>query len=100
MTAWLASLAVASGVTGALLVYLASPQQLLRVAGPWPTRRRWWPGTACTLVSLAATTRVLAPMEAVFAWSVLLMFVGSIAPFLGAWRARARAGHAAEKNRP
>lgn len=100
MTAWLASLAVVSGVAGALLFYLASPQQQLRAAGPWPARRRWWPGTVCTLVSLAATTRVLAPMEAVFAWSVLLMFVGSIAPFLGAWRARARAGDAAGNGGP
>lgn len=90
MTAWLALLAIASGTAGALLAYLASPRQLLRAAGPWPARRRGWPAAACALVSLLATTRLMAPLEAVFAWSVLLMFVASIAPFLGVWRARSR----------
>lgn len=94
MTAWLASLAIAGGIAGALLLYLASPQQQLRAAGPWPAHRRGWPGAVCAVVSLAAMTRLVAPMEAVFAWSVLLMFVGSVAPFLGAWRARSRAAKA------
>lgn len=91
MTTWLAVLAVAGGTLGALLFYLASPQQQWRAAGPWPARCRWWPASVCALASLLATTRLLAPTEAVFAWSVLLMFVASIAPFLGAWRARSRA---------
>lgn len=95
MTIWLAVLATVSGSASALLFYLASPQQQWRAAGPWPARLRWWPGTVCALVSLIAMTQAIAPMEAVFAWSVLLMFVWSIAPFLGAWRARVRAGKTA-----
>ncbi len=91
MTLLLALLAAASGTAAALLAYLASPQQQWRAAGPWPSRRRGWPGAACALASLLAMLRVLAPMEAVFAWAVLLMFVWSLAPFLGAWRARTRA---------
>ncbi|MFT3763792.1 MAG: hypothetical protein QM761_14520 [Pseudoxanthomonas sp.] len=92
MTALLAILATVSGSASALLFYLASPQQQWRAAGPWPARHGWWPGTVCALVSLLATMRVIAPMEAVFAWSVLLMLVWSVAPFVGAWRARSRAG--------
>lgn len=91
----LALLATTAGIASALLFYLACPQQQLRAAGPWPTRHRWWPGTLCALASLLALWRLLAPMEAVFAWSVLLMLVGSVAPFLGLWRARARAGRVA-----
>lgn len=96
VTTWLIVLAVNSGTASALLFYLASPQQQLRAAGPWPARRRWWPATVCALVSLVVMMRLLAPMEAVFAWGVLLMFVASIAPFLGAWRARARAAAKAD----
>ncbi|MFT4257346.1 MAG: hypothetical protein QM599_10375 [Pseudoxanthomonas sp.] len=84
-------LATVSGSASALLFYLASSQQQWRAAGPWPARHGWWPGTLLALVSLLATMRVVAPMEAVFAWSVLLMFVWSVAPFIGAWRARSRA---------
>lgn len=89
MTPWLALLATLCGTAAALLFYLASPQQQWRAAGPWPTRRRWWPGSMCALLSLVSMTLLLAPKEAVFAWCVLLMFVASIAPFLGAWRSRA-----------
>lgn len=95
MTYALALLATLAGIAAAMLSYLASSQQQLRAAGPWPARLRGWPASACALVSLAAMTRVLAPMEAVFAWSVLLMCVWSLAPFLGLWRARARAAKAA-----
>lgn len=91
MTFALALAALVLGTAGALALYLASPQQQWRVAGPWPGRRRWWPGTALALASLLATMQVVAPMEAVFAWSVLLMLALSVAPFLGAWRARTRA---------
>ena len=91
MTFVLALAALVLGTAGAIRLYLASPQQQWRVAGPWPGRRRWWPGTALALASLLATMQVVAPMEAVFAWSVLLMLVLSVAPFLGAWRARTRA---------
>ncbi|MCL7714800.1 hypothetical protein [Stenotrophomonas mori] len=95
MTLLYALLATASGTAAALLSYLASPQQLWRAAGPWPARHRAWPTAACALVSLLAMLRLLAPLEAVFAWSVLLMFVWSLAPFLGAWRARVRSRGAA-----
>lgn len=91
MSIALALLATVAGIASAMLFYLACPQQQLRAAGPWPSRYRWWPGTLCAIASLLAVSRLLAPMEAVFAWSVLLMLVGSVAPFLGLWRARARA---------
>ena len=84
-------LATLSGTASAWLFYLSSPQQQWRAEGAWPKRQPWWPGIVFALVSLVAMTQVMAPMEAVFAWSVLLMFVTSIAPFLGAWRARTRA---------
>ncbi|MFT3755341.1 MAG: hypothetical protein QM769_05255 [Pseudoxanthomonas sp.] len=92
MTAFFAILATFSGSASALLFYLASKQQQWHAAGPWPSRHGWWPGTLLALLSLIATMQVVAKLEAVFIWSVLLMFVWSIAPFLGAWRARSRAG--------
>ncbi|MCP5471939.1 MAG: hypothetical protein H7A18_07680 [Sinobacteraceae bacterium] len=88
MNPWLL-LAILTGAAAAVLFYLASPQQQWRAAGP--VRGRWWPGSVCALASLMATLQLLAPMESVFAWSVLLMFVASIMPFLGAWRRRSRA---------
>lgn len=91
MTPLLALIAAALCLLGALLLYLASPQQLLRAAGPWPAGRSWWPGIACLLASLLLFLRVLAPVEAVAGWSVMAMLVWSILPFLGAWRARRRA---------
>jgi len=94
MTPWLAVAAVLSCLAGTLLLYLASPQQQLRAAGPWPLRRSWWPGIACLLLSLPLLLRVLAPVEAVAGWSVLAMLFWSLWPFLGAWRARVRARRA------
>ena len=91
MMVWLALLAIAAGIASAMLLYVASPQQQLRAAGPWPARHRAWPGAVCALLSLLALLPLLAPMEAVFTWCVLLMLVWSLAPFLGAWRARVRA---------
>lgn len=91
MTAALVLFAFLSGGAAAMLFYLASPQQQVRAAGSWPARNRWWPGALCAAASLLAMLRWLAPLEAVFAWSVLLTFVWSVAPFLGLWRARARA---------
>ncbi|MGB3392355.1 MAG: hypothetical protein WA956_02265 [Stenotrophomonas sp.] len=91
MTFWLAALAALLCLFGTLLLYLVSPQQQLRAAGPWPARRPWWPGIACLLVSLPLFLRVLAPVEAVAGWSVLAMLFWSLWPFLGAWRAQARA---------
>lgn len=75
---------------GSLLCYLSSPQQLLR-RGRLPS----WPGIACLLLSLPLFWRLLAPLEAVAAWCVLAMLAWSLLPFLGAWRARVRAGRAA-----
>ncbi|QNN46937.1 hypothetical protein H9L17_01840 [Thermomonas brevis] len=95
MTAGLAVGAALLCLLGALLLYLASPQQQLRAAGPWPARRPWWPGIACLLLSLLLFLQVLAPVEAVAGWSVLAMLVWSLLPFLGAWRARVRAGRTA-----
>ena len=95
MTSWLAALAVLLCLFGTLLLYLASPQQQLRAAGPWPAGRSWWPGLACLLLSLPLFLRVLAPVEAVAAWSVLAMLAWSLLPFIGAWRARVRARRAA-----
>lgn len=89
MSAWLL-LAALLCVAGALLLYVASPQQQLRASGPWPARRGWWPGSACSLASLWLTLRLLPPVEAVSAWVVLLTLVLSLAPFMGAWRARTR----------
>lgn len=95
MTVLLSVLAFSSGCIAALLLYLASPQQQLRAAGPWPLRHGWLPGSVLALVSLAATWPLLAPVEAVSTWLVLLMLVWSVAPLLGAWRARVRAGRSA-----
>ncbi|MNN21488.1 hypothetical protein D3C81_1348090 [compost metagenome] len=82
-------------IVAALLFYLASPQQQLRAAGRWPTRHAWWPGTLLSLLALRLMWPLLAPLEAVTAWLVLITLVGSVMPFLGAWRARVRARSAA-----
>lgn len=95
MNPWLLLAAALLCAGGGMLLYLASPQQQMRAAGPWPARRRAWPGTACALAALVLVLRVLPPVEAVSAWLVLLTLVLSIAPFLGAWRARARSGRQA-----
>jgi hypothetical protein len=47
------------------------------------------------LVSLLAMWQLMAPLEAISAWLVLLTLVWSTAPFLGAWRARVRARRSA-----
>lgn len=90
MNPWLVAAATLAGVAGAWLLYLASPQQQWRAQGPWPARRRPWPGALCLALSLVLAWRTLAPVEAVSAWLVLVMLVWSLAPFLGAWRARRR----------
>lgn len=88
MTPVLVLLAGLTGITAALLFYLASPQQQWRRSGPWPPRHRAWPAGVCAVSSLLLLLQLLAPMEAVFAWCVLLMFGLSLMPFLGAWQAR------------
>lgn len=84
-------LAAALCLLGTLLLYLTSPQQLLRAAGPWPSHRSWWPSITCLLASLLLLLRVLAPVEAVAGWSVLAMLLWTALPFFGAWHARRRA---------
>ncbi len=91
MSLMFALVAVLAGVASALLFYVASPQQQLRASGPWPSRRCWLPGTLLALLSLLTMWQVLAPLETVFAWSILLMLVWSVMPFIGAWRAHSRA---------
>jgi hypothetical protein len=90
MNPWLVVAAALAGVTGTCLLYLASPQQQWRALGPWPRWHRAWPGTLCLLLSLLLLWPTMGPLEAVSAWLALLMLVGSLAPFLGAWRARLR----------
>ncbi len=90
MNPWLLAPAAVLCTAGAMLLYVASPQQQLRARGRWPARHGWWPGTLCAIASLVLVLRALPPVEAVSAWTVLLTLVLSLAPFLGAWRARAR----------
>ena len=100
MTYLFALLATLCGCASAWLFYIASPQQQWRGAGAWPTRHRLLPGAALAALSLLAMWQLLAPLEAVFAWSILLMMVWTVAPFLGAWRARSRVSRsAAEQGR-
>lgn len=94
MTDWLLLLASVSCIAGAALLYLAAPQQQWRAAGPWPARRRLWPGTLCLLASLALLWPTMGPGAAVCAWLLLATLVWTLAPFAGAWRARARAARA------
>ncbi|KRG62432.1 hypothetical protein ABB26_16510 [Stenotrophomonas humi] len=94
MSLLLVIIATVVGTAAAMLLYVASPQQQLRAAGPWPTRHAWWPGSVLAVVSLLTMWQLLAPLEAISAWLVLLTLVWSIAPFLGAWRARVRARRA------
>lgn len=98
MSVFFALVAVLTGIASALLFYLASPQQQLRAGGAWPRRRPWLPATLLALLSLVAMWQVLAPLETVFAWSILLMLVWSVLPFLGAWRAGRRAARVASGN--
>lgn len=90
MNPWLVAAAAMAGIAGTWLLYLASPQQQWRAQGPWPARRRPWPGLLCLLLSLGLAWPAMGPVEAVSAWLVLVMLVASLAPFLGAWRARRR----------
>jgi hypothetical protein len=89
MNPWLVALAALSGTAGVWLLYLASPQQQWRVQGPW---RSGWPGALCLLLSLVLAWPLMGALEAVSAWLVLVMLVASLAPFVGAWRARRRGG--------
>lgn len=90
MNAWLVAAAALAGVSGTWLLYLASPQQQWRAPDPSPGRHRAWPGALCLLLSLVLAWPTMGPVEAVSAWLVLVMLVASLAPFVGAWRARRR----------
>ncbi|MGO1070630.1 hypothetical protein [Lysobacter sp. CA199] len=90
MNPWWLVPAVLFGIAGGVLFYLASPQQQWRAAGPWPSRRGAWPGSVCALASLALLWPALGPVEAAALWLTVLMLVATLAPFLGAWRARSR----------
>lgn len=55
---------------------------------------RAWPGVACALASLALLWPAMGAAAAVAMWLTVLMLVATLAPFLGAWRARRREGAA------
>ncbi|MGO1003478.1 hypothetical protein [Lysobacter sp. CA196] len=80
--------ALVLGIVGGWLLYLASPQQQWRAQGPWPSRRRAWPGLVCALLSLALLWPTMGAAAAVALWLTVLILIATLAPFLGAWRAR------------
>lgn len=90
MTLLLAGAGVVAGIVGSWWLYLASPQQQWRSRGPWPARARAWPASLSLLLSLILLLQVMGALAATFAWVIVVMLVGSAAPFLGAWRAHAR----------
>lgn len=90
MNPWLLIPALLLAVASGLLFYLASPQQQWRAAGAWPSRRGAWPGLMCALASLALMWPAMGPTEAIAVWLTVLMLITTLAPFVGAWRARRR----------
>ncbi|KRB11285.1 hypothetical protein [Lysobacter sp. Root690] len=90
MNVWLLIPALLFAVAAGGLLYLASPQQQWRAAGPWPARRGIWPGAICALLSLVLLWPAMGPVEAVALWLTVLMLVTTLAPFLGAWRHQRR----------
>ena len=83
MNPWWVVPAMAFGVLGAWGLYLASPQQQWRA-----TPVRAWLGAGCALLSLALLWPAMGAAAAVAMWLTVLMLVATLAPFLGAWRAR------------
>lgn len=83
-------LAIVLSSLGTWLLYLASPQQRWRADGPWPTQRRWLPGSALLLLALSVLLGRTGTLEALAICSCAAMLAGSAAPFLGVWRARRR----------
>lgn len=75
---------------GAWLLYLACPQQRWRATGTWPARRRWLPGGTLLALAICLLLGRTGTLEAVAICLCAAMLVWSAAPFLGAWRARAR----------
>ncbi|GAA5069001.1 hypothetical protein [Lysobacter panacisoli] len=90
MIVWSLSASAALAILGAILLYIASPQQQLLRRGPWPTRAHGWPGTLCVLASLALLWPRMGSAAAVATWFTLLMLVWTLIPFAGAWCARRR----------
>lgn len=89
MKMWMVMAAALSGLAGAWLMYLASPQQrwLAHVLRP---ARLGWLGALCLLMSLGLLLSWMGSMAAVATWLVLAMLAWTTAPFLGAWRAQRR----------
>lgn len=94
MNPWLFTFAALAGIAGGWLFYLAAPQQLWRVSPHRPGPALLWSGGAAVLVSLLLLLATMGAMAAVATWLTLLMLVGTLAPFLGAWRADRRRSRA------
>lgn len=92
MNPWLVVPAMLCGALSGWWFYLASPQQQWRAAGPWPARGGAWLASACAALSLALFCGALGAVAAVAMWLTALMLATTVAPFLGAWRARRRGG--------
>lgn len=90
MSVWPVLASAVLAIAGAMLLYVASPQQQLLARVPWPPRHRVWPGASCLVWSLVLLWPRMGAAAAVAAWLTLLMLVWTLAPFLGAWRARSR----------
>ncbi len=79
-----------AGVAGSWLLYLVSPRQQWLAGSLRPANRFAWLGGLCLLASLALMLPIMGSMVAVSVWLTLIMLIWSVAPFLGAWRARYR----------
>lgn len=81
----LAVLAMALVGVGALLLYLASPNQLAFVGG---AQRKWlaWPGTAFALLGTGLLLRWGGTAAAIFTAVTLIMLVWTLIPLAVAWR--------------
>jgi hypothetical protein len=84
----IASLGGAAALAGAVLLYLASPNQR---AATWrgARPRLALAGAAAELAALACFLLVAGPATAVFIWLTAAMLFWSVGPLLTAWR-RAR----------
>ena len=76
-------LALACGVAGASLAYLASPKQNWGV--PARARVLRWPGLVLSLVSLLPWCRVTGLAAGIAAALTTLMLAWVLAPYLGWW---------------
>ncbi len=90
MNPWGYALAGAGAAVGAWLFYLASPQQAWLAVSRVPARALVFGGAIASLLSLLLLLAMMGAMAAIATWLTLLMLVGTLAPFLGAWRALRR----------